>query len=187
MAQIHKLDLYKLCKQIAPQSNLDPLLILAIAQQEAQKDKHDPTIFLGDVGALEQGFYRRYIVAMNFATTTEILLSASYGVFQMMGQSLVETKYFTEEFDDQDTAYQIRYQPVMSEENVPKAINRFCVNFPNQVKYSCRHFITKLRLAKGNIPRALLLWNGGNDLQYDNKVLTHLAKFNIEVTKGVLK
>lgn len=187
MAQISKQDLYNLCKQIAPQFNLDPLLILAIAQQEAMKDEHNPTIFLGDVARLEEGFYNRYIRKMTYATTTEILLSTSFGCFQMMGQSLVETKFFFEEFDSMDAAYQIRYQNAMSEENVPKAINRYCEDFSAQVKSACKHFTTKLRLANGITSKALLFWNGGSDGAYPDKVLRHLQVFTLEVKKGILK
>jgi len=86
------------CVVIAPTQKFDPLLILAVCLQEGGRNK-DGT-FAPDRARLEQGFYSRYVEGKDNATTTEVLLSASYGVMQIMGLVL-ERMGFRTSFEKQ--------------------------------------------------------------------------------------
>ena len=97
---ITKDQVLEACKAIASAVKFDPLFIFAVALQEGAKEGND---FNPSAARLEQGFYVHYIERkLNLATTSEVLLSASYGVMQMMGESLKEIGYFDYFFNKQD-------------------------------------------------------------------------------------
>jgi len=178
----HRDEIWVRCKLTAPKYGFDPLLLLAVATQEAQKDRKNPLLYCGDVAALEQGYYRRYIEPKNFATTTEVLLSASYGVFQMMGNSLYELGWFDQEFLRQPVQYREFYNNnSMDEVNVTKALNRYCNDLDYQVDTACRHLSKKRTAVGGDTRKILLAWNGGANQQYDDEVLAKMEKLRIEL------
>ena len=59
---------------------------LAVCLQESGYDQSEVR--------LEQQFYRKYVRPQNLPTTDEILLSASYGLMQVMGESFLELGWF---------------------------------------------------------------------------------------------
>ncbi len=69
-----------LCRRYAPAAGYHPVLVTAMCQQEASLDETEQR--------LEPGFYRRYVRPQNFASTTEVLFSTSWGLMQLMGWSL---------------------------------------------------------------------------------------------------
>jgi hypothetical protein len=81
-------DVEAICRKVTPAFGYDPILILAVCEQESA---WDPTAV-----RLENGFYRNYSRPCEFATTTEVLFSASYGLMQIMGLSLHLLGYFGE-------------------------------------------------------------------------------------------
>jgi len=168
---IHRDQVFELCRIIAPRFQLDPLLGLAVCVQEAEKDSSNPAIFRADVARLEQRFYRRYIEPMNYATTTEVLLSASYGLPQMMGQSLVELRWFEKDFTQQSVEYKNLHVEPMSETNVPKAINRYLVQASEQVETMCEWLARKRQIVGDKEAVFLLAYNGGGNRRYANEVL----------------
>ncbi len=174
---IRKEDVVSACKLIAPKYNLEPNLIIAICLIEGEKDKANS--FDPSVARLEQNFYRKYTKPQNFATTTEILLAASYGVMQMMGQSLLEVKYFEWFFNSRDPVTKYSLGNSMSEIAVPKAINFYCVSLETMIEFGCKHFSNKLKLAGGNITKALGFWNGdltGKYAESVQKIIKNLPK-----------
>lgn len=169
--QIHRDQVWELCKLIAPQHKFDPYVILALCEQESEKDGRDALIYRPDVARLEQGYYRRYTEKHPFATTTEILLAASFGITQMMGQSLYELGWFDEDFARQSENYREHHVAVMSETNVTKALNRYCVDPTQQIEAGCR-WLARKRKAVGDTPeKYLLAWNGGSNKNYPGEVL----------------
>lgn len=166
---IQRADVRSLCRSIAGKHGLDWTLVAAVCEKESEKDGAG---FKMDVARLEQGFYRRYVEPMTFATTTEILLSASYGIMQMMGQSLLERGFFDWDWNLREKDYQTKYVEPMSEENVPKAINRYCIDAGVQVEFGCRHLKYKIDRAGGNIAVGLDLWNGDSTGAYHKDVLS---------------
>ena len=146
-------------KRIAPKYTLDPYLIMAIAEQECEKDKSGD--YDASVCRLEQGFYRRYVKNGNRATTTEVLLSASYGIFQMMGMSLLEAGWL----EGADNPLE-----------VAAALNLYCTDLDSMTRSACVWFTKKLELSEGKTGQALLKWNGGGNLEYDNQVVGRISK-----------
>ncbi len=149
-------------KAIAPSFKFDPALIVGIAKQECMKDANGN--FDASVSRLEQGFYQNYVAKkMNLATTSEVLLACSFGVWQLMGLSLWELKFIDAMTD------------------IPYTLDHFCVDLNLQCEYACGHLATKRDKAnkmasfRGETDKErmmLLLWNGGSAPNYANEVLT---------------
>ena len=76
-------QVWELCKAIGPPYQFDPVLLLALCEQESMDEK-DPLIYREHAARLEEGFFLRYTDPMNLCTTNEVLLAASYGLTQMM-------------------------------------------------------------------------------------------------------
>lgn len=173
-------DLWSIVKPVAKRYGLNPYLMLAIAQQECEKNPKNSNEYMLDYARLEQGFYRRYTVKHEFATTTEILLAASYGAFQVMGQSLLELGWFYDEFQKQSEQYKKFHVNPTGETNIPKALNRYCVSPVEQVDTACRWLDRKIKLLKvdaseQNWNRILLAWNGGANPSYGESVIARIA------------
>jgi hypothetical protein len=154
-------------------------VLLAICEQESEKAGRNSLLYRGDVMRLEQNYYRRYTEPLSWATTTEALLAMSFGIPQMMGLSLYELGWFDEEFHRQSPEYQVCYIQPMGEENVPKALNRYCVSFTDQVQTEADHFAKKLKAAKGDLREALLFWNGGSNPHYPDEVLRRIPPLKL--------
>jgi len=165
--KVHRDEVYEHCKVIAPKHNFEAQLVLTFACQEAKKDDKNPLLFLADVCRLEQRYYGRYIQAMNYATTTEGLLAMSYGVFQMMGESLRESGYFDRDFLSKPQAYRDSYgNNPMHFAAVPDCLNRYCMDLDAQIESACV-WLEKQRKKVGDDPRKICLaWNGGGRPEY---------------------
>ncbi len=154
---------------IAPKYNFDVSLIQALCLQEGGKNK-DGT-FAPSKARLEQGYYCRYVEGKNeLATTSEVLLAASYGVTQMMGLSLKELGFF-EWYFNQSSSKSILGSP-LSQFNIPSAIDAYCENLEWQIEWGCKWLDRKRSTAKGDITRTLSLWNGDSTGKYAMEVLS---------------
>lgn len=160
------------CQKIAPQYGFTPSLIYAICQQEGAREGTD---WDPSVARLEQGFYRRYVEQMNYATTSEVLLSASYGVMQMMGESLMELGYFEWYFDQQPQEMKGILDRPRSQFAIPSAIDYYCTHLDVMIEWGVKWFKRKFNAAGGDTTKALLAWNGGADPQYAAKVLARMT------------
>lgn len=159
-----KEQVFQTCRIVAPIYHFEPELIQALCLKESGKDSSGN--FQADRARLEQGFYLRYVEGGNLATTTEILLSASYGVTQMMGQSLMEVGYFGD--------YLILHsqnKAVDSQMNIVKGLDDYCEHLINQITYSCKWLQRKQKMANGDIKKMLSYWNGDITGKYANEVL----------------
>lgn len=163
------------CLAIAPKYQFDPLLVYAVCLQESDKDKSgnfDPSM-----ARLEQGFYSRYIAKQNdYATSTEILLSSSWGVMQMMGESLYELGYFGWYFEQCNPYLRGILKVPMSQYAVPSALDAFVVNVEWMVEWGCKWLVKKRDLAQGDTEKMLLLWNGGSAPDYPTQVIARYNK-----------
>lgn len=156
--------IYPHCRTAGADLNIRPSLLLAICQQESSFNESEMR--------LENGFYRKYTRPMRWASTTEALFAVSYGLMQVMGQSLYEDGFFRWHFEQKDDRYRAFYDnDEMHEIHVVKAINALMDNPEWQVRWGAIHLSGKLRKAKGEIPKALLYYNGGGNPHYDDEVL----------------
>ena len=170
MAKFTKQQVFEMCERIAPKHSFESKLIYAVCLQEGGKDK-DGT-FAPDMARLEQGFYRRYVEDnLELATTSEILLAASYGIMQMMGLSLKEAGYFEWYYGQCNDMKRMRLGSPLSQIAIPSAIDDYVINLDWMIEWGCRWMDKKRKLANGQTVRMLGLWNGDTSGKYANEVL----------------
>ena len=100
----------------------------------------------------EPGFRLRYVAPLGLPPTEEIARSVSWGLMQVMGQ--VAREYgFTGAF-----------LSALCEPTIGLTIG-------------CIVLAAKMSQANGDVPRALLLWNGGANSNYATEVLAHLPQY----------
>ena len=174
MAIFAKIDVFNACKTIAPKYELDPKLIYAVCLQEGSKNKKGD--FEPDVARLEQGYYRRYVEPMILATTSEVLLAASYGIMQMMGLSLKEAGFFQWYFDHCSGGTRLAIKAPMSQYAVPSALDAYCTNLNWMIEWGCKWMVTKRDKAKWDIEKMLGYWNGDTSGKYASEVLERMGK-----------
>jgi hypothetical protein len=169
-----KQEVYSLCLSIAPTYGLDPYLVLAICEQESG--------YKPFARRLENGFFVKYTEPMSLDSTSEVLLATSYGLTQMMGESLLEAGYFrsTDAYNYNATTN----TPDLSDMGIARSLNMYCSNPAAQIKWGCVWFKRKLDTAnlieKGGVPKALQLWNGGGNPDYAKQVLARYDKLKLE-------
>lgn len=147
-------DIWQLCKKEGQNQNLDPFLLIGVCRQEARRTHEG--LYVCDSIRLEQGFFYTYIDKGNYDPVTKIILSTSFGVMQMMGESLRELGLLpAEEFRSTEW------------------IGEYCKNPGLQVQSGCSWLIKKIAIAQGNIEKGLLFWNGGSNTAYPASVLKH--------------
>lgn len=149
-------DVYTLCRKIAPRYGHDPILILAVCEQESNYDHH--------ARRLEQGFFWRY--ERNnpiFNDVDEILLSCSYGLMQMMGRSLHEVSYFVN--------HRTLYDGLIAYLDDPE----------KQLLTGCEWFLKKKIAAKDDVVKTLSYWNGDQTGKYASEVIGRYDKLKKEL------
>ena len=133
-------EVFDICKQIAPRYDYDPVLILAVCEQESAYD-HQAV-------RLENNFLRRYVDPMGFATTVKVLFSTSYGLMQVMGLSLYEMQFF-------DAPLQVHYNKW-----VPHLIDQFMVDPRSQIEMGCKWL--KRKQGTRTLDEGLKRYNGSS-------------------------
>lgn len=149
-------DLVALAAATAIKYGLDPALICAICEQESGNRKPDPVTGREDwnmwANRNEPGFDSKYIKPLHLSPTEEVNRSQSWGLMQLMGESVRELGYH---------------------EVIPKIL------WPSyNIDFGCRWFKVKLDKAGGNVNKALLLWNGGGDPTYDTQVTQRMKNYS---------
>jgi hypothetical protein len=174
---IHRDQVWQLTKMLCAQRSIDPWLQMAFNEQEGEKDKTNPLLYRPDVTRLEQNYYRRYIVAMNYATTTEGLLAMSWGIRQMMGESLREIGWFAANLARQNDAYRATYNnDPMHYLGIVDSLNRYCVEPSEQIATGIDWYLKKLKAAGGDQDKAILYYNGGGRPGYKDELLARIPK-----------
>lgn len=165
-------QIYAQCKKTAPEFDFDPKLIYAVCLQEGARNAEG--VFLPDVARLEQGYYRKYVEKQNeLATTSEILLSASYGIMQVMGLSLKKAGYFDWYFNSRTASLQKVLKQPLSQYAIPSGLDHYCVNLELMIHWGCIWMDMKRKLAKGDERKMLVYWNGSS--KYPDDVYKRLA------------
>lgn len=100
----------------------------------------------------EQGFYDKYVKDMKLSPSEKMSRATSFGLMQVMGQVAREFgfagDYLTELVD-----------PVIG------------------LEYGCKKLARCMDRANADVRQALLLYNGGGDKSYPDKVLAHLERY----------
>lgn len=159
---------------IAPVYKFEPELIQAVCLQEGGRNKDGS--FAPDRARLENGFYSRYVEKDDFATSSEVLLSASYGVMQTMGLELTRMGFMKFYFLQCPAGTQAVLKDPLSQFCIPSAIDAFCENLNWQIEWGCKLMSEKRTKAGGDINKMLLYWNGGGNPNYDDEVLEKYRK-----------
>lgn len=155
-------DIVALAQATAMKYGLDPALICAICEQESGDRKPDPQTGreAWNTWAIrhEPAFEAKYIKPLHLMDTEEVARAISWGLVQIMGES----------------AREIGYTGHLAQACDPAV----------GLDLGVRWFKRKLQQAGGDISKALLLWNGGGDETYDEKVLARVDKYRT-VTNSV--
>lgn len=146
-----------------PRPTTDELIVMLKA--EATRQSLDPALMCAiaeqesnwEIYATryEDAFYNRYLKKLypGKPTTESIQRAISFGVLQLMGQSAREIGYSA-------IGLATLLEPI--------------INF----RFGCMHFANKLKSAKGDVEKALLLWNGGSAPNYGKEVLARKGKYS---------
>lgn len=147
---MQKVEVYELCKLVAPLYDLEPLLVLAVCEQESNYDHR--------AVRLENGFYRHYVRPKGWSLPTAVMMSASYGLMQTMGLILWEQGMFTS-IEPEDVA-----ETLALYEDDPK----------KQLEYGCAWLQRKV--GGGKVADGLLKYNGGGNPEYPAEVMKRYAR-----------
>jgi soluble lytic murein transglycosylase-like protein len=136
--------------------------IVALARTIAYEHGLDPALVCAaveqesawDAHAIryEPGFRARYVAPLELPPTEEIARSISWGLLQVMGQVAREH------------GFQGAFLSAMCDPAVGLAIG-------------CTVLAAKLAAGGGNVPRGLVLWNGGGNPDYAAQVLARVARY----------
>lgn len=143
-------NLLALAREVARAHALQPDLVCAIIEQESGWDPW--------AVRYEPGFYKRYIepllTGVGSLSDTEARMRAfSWGLMQVMGQ----------------VAREHGFSGV--------SLAQLCEPSTG-IAIGCRILAAKLAAAEGNIPHALLLWNGGGNRVYSHAVLARTRNYS---------
>lgn len=142
-------ELIDLARHIAADHALDPQLVCAVIEQESAWNPW--------AVRYEPGFLSRYVAPLYTAgklSATEAYTRAmSWGLMQVMGQ-------VAREFGFQDASLAELCDP------------------PAGIEFGCRILAARLKRAKGDVPAALLSWNGGASPNYAAEVLARKRNYS---------
>jgi len=142
-----------LARRIASQHGLEPALVCAVIEQESAWNPW--------AVRYEPGFLSRYVAPLytagKFSATEAYTRAMSWGLMQVMGQ----------------VAREFGFQPATLSELCDPATG---------IEFGCRILAKHVARAKGDIPAALLAWNGGAELNYSAEVLARKRNYSARPT-----
>ena len=146
-------EIIDLARAIATAHGLDPALVCAVIEQESAWNPW--------AVRYEPGFLSRYVAPLytagKFSATEAYTRAMSWGLMQVMGQ----------------VAREFGFQKISLSELCDPAIG---------IEFGCRVLANRLSRAKGNVPAALLAWNGGADANYAAEVLARKRNYSSRTT-----
>ena len=149
MPEIVSPEIIDLARRIASDHSLDPALVCAVIEQESAWNPW--------AVRYEPRFLSRYVAPLYTAgklSATEAYTRAmSWGLMQVMGQ-------VAREFGFKESSLSELCDPATGTE------------------FGCRVLSGRLSRAKGDIPSALLAWNGGADANYPAEVLARQRNYS---------
>lgn len=157
-----KTEAFNIAVHAGKRYGFSPYILLAMIEQESSYDT--------EAVRLENGFFRRYEKPQRLATTSKVLRSASYGLCQVMGESLAEMGYF----DDPKYA---------TPEGTAKRINEYMIDPVDQVMSGARWLFTKKGAAgTDDIKIILKRYNGSGE--YPPLILAKEERLRAEHARG---
>ncbi len=142
-------EIIDLARQIASEHGLDPALACAVIEQESAWNPW--------AVRYEPAFLSRYVAPLYTAgklSPTEAYTRAmSWGLMQVMGQ-------VAREFGFKESSLSELCDPATG------------------IEFGCRILAARLARARGDIPAALLAWNGGADANYPAEVLARQRNYS---------
>jgi len=130
-------EIIELARSVAAEHALDPALVCAVIEQESAWDPW--------AVRYEPGFLSRYVAPLytagKFGATEAYTRSMSWGLMQVMGQVAREFGF-----------------------DAP-SLAKLC-DAATGLAFGCRILAARLKRAKGDVPGALLAWNGGANENY---------------------
>lgn len=142
-------EMIDLARQIACEHSLDPALVCAVIEQESAWSPW--------AVRYEPSFLSRYVAPLYTAgklSATEAYTRAmSWGLMQVMGQ-------VAREFGFKEASLPELCEPATG------------------IEFGCRILATRLSRARGDVPSALLAWNGGADANYPAEVLARQRNYS---------
>ena len=155
------LPIVQICQEVAPKYDLDPLLVLAVIEQESMYSPKIPR--------LENDYYRKYVhrnpQLAHLSPVTKTLFASSYGLGQMMGLSLFEVGAIpTVVYDVQVFLWFVDY----------------CENVRLQIETACQWLVAKKRIGvTHSVVDMLRRYNGSSE--YPPKVLERYRRLTREL------
>jgi soluble lytic murein transglycosylase-like protein len=153
MADTVPVEIIDLARRIAAAHTLDPQLVCAVIEQESAWNPW--------AARYEPSFLSRYIAPLYTAgklSPTEAYTRAmSWGLMQVMGQ-------VAREFGFKETSLAELCDPATG------------------IEFGCRILAVRVARAKGDIPAALLAWNGGAVTNYPAEVLARKRNYSSRST-----
>ena len=142
-------EVIQLARKIAGEHSLDPALVCAVIEQESAWNPW--------AVRYEPGFLSRYVAPLytagKLSATEAYTRSMSWGLMQVMGQ-------VAREFGFKEASLSELCDPAVG------------------IEFGCRVLRARLAKAKGDVPAALLAWNGGADINYAAEVLARKRNYS---------
>lgn len=146
-------EIISLARHIAAEHALEPALVCAIIEQESAWDPW--------AVRYEPAFLSRYVAPLytngKIGATEAYTRAMSWGLMQVMGQ-------VAREFGFEQSSLAELCEPAVG------------------VEFGCRIFAARLARAKGDVPAALLAWNGGASTNYAAEVLGRKPNYSSRLT-----
>ena len=142
-------EVIDLARQIACEHKLEPALVCAIIEQESAWNPW--------AVRYEPAFLSRYVAPLYTAgkigATEAYTRAMSWGLMQVMGQVAREFGF--------------------KESSLPELCDP-----ATGIEFGCRILAARLSRARGDVPAALLAWNGGADANYPAEVLARQRNYS---------
>ena len=142
-------EIIDLARRIAAAHGIEPSLVCAVIEQESAWNPW--------AVRYEPGFLSRYVAPLytagKLSATEAYTRSMSWGLMQVMGQVARESGF-------QEASLAELCDPVIG------------------IDFGCKILAARLARAKGDVPAALLAWNGGADANYPAEVLARTRNYS---------
>lgn len=164
-----------------------PYTLMGLGEEECHHPDGDLDLFDASVVRKEQYYYEKYVRRRELATTVESQFADSWGVWQTMGLSLYETKnsagqnFYEWWFSRLVPIAKAQFEEPLTPFAVTAALNEYCVTLPWMVEWAALHFKGKLKIAGGDLGKALDLWNGDLTGAYRQRVLDRIKRLKGEL------
>jgi soluble lytic murein transglycosylase-like protein len=143
------IEMINLARRIGARHGIEPQLVCAVIEQESAWNPW--------AVRYEAGFLSRYVAPLHTAgklsATEAYTRSMSWGLMQVMGQVAREHGF------------------------AASSLAELC-DPATGVEFGCRILAERLARAKGDVPAALLAWNGGTDANYAAEVLARKNNYS---------